>query len=563
MPGPGAPGLPGHACAGATGMPARMAARHRAGRLWARHPLLILLMGAAALGGGCTIFPQGAYWPPMARRAADGAAAEPRAPAARAGWLSGEGRAAAAPDEAAARQAALQPPITRRWSDEDLARSARNMSGWLGRAVYADAMQTVVWFYVEPVSYRRLVVAGLESLRAALENPTFRGRFPEAGDDARRARYGEALDILILKAGAADPWFAFQAADWLAVAMEKNRAMLGLPDGAVVGEFLFGAMDSLDPYSRYLTPAMLRQYREQLRGDYAGIGAEAAARGGRFFIRTVFEGGAAAQAGLAPGDEITAIAGQPVAGLAMAEVGRRLRGRPGEAVTVAVRPGGEGDPREVVLVRSVVHVPAVRDAQVVDAGRAVGYVRLAEFREGAEAALRRAIEGLAGQGARALVLDLRDNPGGELAEAVRVAGLFLPGGRVISTRGRMPGATWTYDVPLLERRAWDGPLAVLVDEGSASAAELVASALGARGRAAVVGRRTFGKGAVQILFPLEWGTSAVCLTMARVYDARGECLDGRGVSPGRPVAAAAAAPPAVRDDPAVRACVESFGASAK
>jgi carboxyl-terminal processing protease len=517
---------------------------------------VLVAIALAALAPGCAVFPQGTYWPAAARHAA---VSEPPAgcqpPAA--------SRGAEPPPTAAAgaaRIAALQEKVARHWSSEDLVRSARRMDGPLGRSAWADAMQTVVWFYVDPVTYRGLVVAGLESLRAALENPSFRERFPEAADAAKRGRFAEALDVLLLKARAADPWFAFQAADWLAVAMEKNRAMLGLPDGAVVGEFLFGAMDSLDAYSRYLTPEMLRVYNEALEGAYAGVGAELAVRGARFFIKTLFDGGAAAKAGLRAGDEIVSVGGQPAGGLGLAEIGRRLRGKPGTKVTVGVRTGGEGAPHDVVLVRGVVHLPAARDAQIVDAARRVGYVRLTEFQNGAEAELRRAVESLARQGAKALILDLRDNPGGSLLEAVWAAGMFLEGGPIVRTRGRMPGATWNYDVPWFDAQAWRGPLAVLVNEGTASAAEVMASALEARGRATTVGRRTFGKGAVQIYFPADWGASAVSVTIARVWDVRGECLNGRGVTPQREVAPAASPPESLRDDPVVCAAVEALAA---
>ena len=537
-------------------------------RGWARNLssdrlFIAFLLLVLTLSAGCTIFPEGAYWAPMARRAPEsGAGAMHAAPIATLKAPAADGALPTAA-EAADRGAALRMRIAKRWSDERLANSARGMDGGLGRSVYADAMQTVVWCYVEPVSYGRLIVAGLESLRAALDEPAFRRRFPEAADDERRTRFAEALEILLLKARAADPWFAFQAADWLAAVMEKNRAMLGLPDGAIVSELLFGAMDSLDPYSRYLTPEMLRSYRDQSAGEYVGVGAEITTRNGRMFIKAVFEGGPAAKAGLKAGDEVVAVDGRPVASINAAELSRRLRGKPGTPVTLAVRAGGEGEPRDLTLTRGTVHLPAVRDAQMLDAARGIAYVRFTEFQDGAEAELRRAIEGLSRQGAKALVLDLRDNPGGGLEESVWAAGMFLDGGPVLRTRGRMIGATWNYDVPLFESRVWAGPLAVLVNERTASAAEVVASALEARGRAAIVGRRTFGKGAVQILFPIEGGASAVCLTMARVYDVRGECLDGRGVVPQRGVAAPPSPPESPAADPDIGAAVEWLGAATK
>ena len=500
-----------------------------------------LLLVAAVLLAGCAVFPQGSYW----------RAQEPPRP-----------EIAPAAARAAPSEAEHQEAITQRWTSEDLARAAQRMNGWIGRAVYADAMQILVWCYAEPVTYRELVVAGLESLRVALDNPTFRARFPAAKETARRTVFAEALDILILKARAADPWFACQAADWLAVAMEKNRALLGLPDGAVVAEFLFGAMDRLDPYTRFMTTEMLRDYEQQSRGVYVGIGAEIAERGGRFFLSHIFEGGAAARAGLAPGDEITAVEGGDVAGWSLPELSRRLRGKAGTSVTVTIRPRGEGEPRQVRLERKIIRVPPVRDAQILDEPRKVGYVRLTGFTPGAESRLRRALAVLSAQGARALVLDLRDNPGGSLEEAVGVVGVFLARGRVARMRGRMLGATWTYGVPLLSGRGWRGPVVVLVNENTASAAELVASALLDRAGATVVGRRTFGKGAVQICLPVDWGASAVCLTIARLYDEQGRCLDGRGVEPSRDVPDGGAPPVLLHDDPVVRAALDVLRAGA-
>ena len=311
-----------------------------------------------------------------------------------------------------------------------------------------------------------------------------------------------------------------------------------------------------------MTTEMLRDYERELQGTNTGIGAEILDRGGRFFVREVFEGGGAVRAGLKAGDEIVAVEGQWVAGLRLAELARHLRGKAGTSVRVSVRTAGEDESREVDLVRTTIHVPMVRSATIVDRDKGIGYLHLVAFNSGSEKELRRAVRGLARGGARALILDLRDNPGGSLFEAVGVAGAFLPGGRVLQTRGRMLGATWTYDVPLLERSLWRGPLAVLVNGHTASAAEVVAAALAQRGRATIIGQPTFGKGAVQINVPVGGGSSAVCVTIARVYDPTGQTLESRGVVPTRNVAELPKPPQEVCGDPVVRAAIEVLSASA-
>jgi len=512
---------------------------------------LLLTLAAATLASGCTIFPQGAYWPSHDRHLA--------AP------VKDEGATdAAAPHTVAARRtpahgARLQKAIARRWSDDGLARSARDMDARAGRWVYADAMRALVWFYVDHVAYRDLVAAGILSLRAALENATFRARFPEADDTAKRARFVEALDILRLKVHAADPWFAFQAGEWLTVAMEKNRTMLGLPDGAVVAEFLFGAMDSLDPYTHFLTPEMRRAVRAQMSGAYTGIGAEVTLRDGQVLLGEVFPGGAAATAGLKAGDQILAIEQEAVKGLSLIDVSRRLRGEAGTRVRVTVCPRGPGQRRTVVLERSVVHVPSVRHVRLLDGEEPIGYLRLASLKSGTEKELRHAVRTLAEQGAAALIVDLRGNPGGTLLEAIGAAGVFLPAGRVIRTRGRALGATWTYGVPLFAHHQWRGPLALLINERTASAAEVLAAALARRRRAVLVGRRTFGKGMAQINVPISGG--AVCVTVARLYDPDDASIEGHGIEPNRDVADSRRRGAVLHDDPAVRVAAQAMRAA--
>lgn len=497
---------------------------------------------ALALLSGCVLFPTGAYWPNHDRSA--------------------HGRTLRAPDGPPppipvrvddATRARLLANASRRWEDESLAESARAMDPAHGRWVWGDVVRTVTGLYVEPVTERDLAVAGLLSLRAALETEAFRARFPEAALDATRAAFAEAIDVLVLKAGAADGFGSPGAGTWLEVALEKNRAMLGLPDGAVVAEVLFGAMDSLDPYTKFLTTEMHEKHRRRAEGAYVGVGITVEVREGRLFIADVFEDGPAAEARLAAGDEIVAVDGAPVAGATPAETIARIRGEEGTAVVLSVRAGGEGAPDDLRLVRERLSVPPVRGIRMLDLKPPVGYVKLAAFGGATARTLRKALARLGEEGAEGIILDLRGNPGGELLAAVDAAGALLEDGRVLRTHGRAPGATWTYNVPFLASPAWRGPLVCLVDEGTASAAEALAGALRARGRATLVGRRTYGKGAAQVDWPVGFGAGIVVLTVARVYDPDGTLLEGDGLVPDVVVPSPSPPPARLEDDPDVRA----------
>ena len=209
-----------------------------------------------------------------------------------------------------------------------------------------------------------------------------------------------------------------------------------------------------------------------------------------------------------------------------------------------------------MLVRREVERPSVEDAQIVDRARGIGYVHLTQFSAGATSALRWAIEKLQRDGMQSLILDLRDNPGGYLLTSVDIAALFVATGRVAETRGRMLGASWKYDVPILASPAWNGPLAVLVNGHTASAAEVLSAALSRHGRATLIGRRTFGKGAAQINVGVDWGVCEICVTVARVYDPDNACLEGQGVTPQVEVRQEAALGREIKDDPDVRAAIE-------
>jgi carboxyl-terminal processing protease len=285
-----------------------------------------------------------------------------------------------------------------------------------------------------------------------------------------------------------------------------------------------GMVATLDAHSEFLTPSELAALREDTQGQFGGVGLSIESQDGALTVREVLAGTPAQRAGLLAGDRIVAIDGRPVGDREDAVA--RLRGPAGSHVVLRIERAGS-PARDVSVTRAVIHVKAV-ELTMLPGG--VAHVRLLQFQDRVSDDLAAALAAQAKLAApRAIVLDLRDDPGGLVDEAVRVADLFLPGGTIVSTRGREGKET---DLAEAARgSAWeDLPVVLLVDGGTASAAEIVAGALQDHRRARVVGVRTFGKGSVQSIFPLADG-SGLKLTVARYYTPLGRCIQETGIVP--------------------------------
>ena len=294
-----------------------------------------------------------------------------------------------------------------------------------------------------------------------------------------------------------------------------------------------------DPYTDYLSPDELKALRERNDGAYYGVGLRVAERDDAVVIAGVFPDSPAARAAARVGDVIVSVDGASTTGQHLATVVGKIRGTPGTTVKIGVRTG-DAPPRVLTLERTRIKVSAVTSRMVTVGGKKVGYVRLAAFTRGAGDALRAAVTDLRAKGAVALVYDLRGDPGGLVTEAVNVAGAFLPdGSEVVVTQGEHSArhVYRTHAAPV----AGDLPLVVLVDEGSASASEIVAGALRDAKRGVLVGQRTFGKALVQSTIPLRNG-GALKLTTARYLTPSGYDLAKRGLPPSVKV----------RDDPATK-----------
>lgn len=277
-----------------------------------------------------------------------------------------------------------------------------------------------------------------------------------------------------------------------------------------------GIMDELDPHSRWLDEEQYKDFRAGTDGNYEGIGVEVRTVADGVYVSRVLPGGPAERDGLLAGDTIIAVDGESIAGLSIDDVASRLKGPRGDAVVVTVTRDGWDEPRDIRTVRDRIETPAVEGGLLGD----VVYIRLVQFQEDAAVAVEREFDRLSeGKAVRGLVFDLRDNPGGLLDQAVDVSDLFLDDGVIVSTRGRATpeevyeASAGGFDAEL--------PVVVLVNGMSASASEIVASALQETDRATLVGTHTYGKGSVQTLFDNRDET-AVKLTIGRYYTPSGE-----------------------------------------
>ena len=345
------------------------------------------------------------------------------------------------------------------------------------------------------------------------------------------AGFAGGLTLLSAAHGANDTT-AYRQLDLFSDAFERVRANYVRPvdDHELINSAIEGMVSNLDPHSSYMDAKTYTDMQITTKGEFGGVGIEVTMEDGLIKVISPIDGTPAAKAGMKPGDYIAAIDGTSIQGMPLNDAIDKMRGPEGSKVTLTVIRTGDKKPFDISLTRAIVQVDNVKWHREGD----VGYIRMPGFNEKTADGLEHAIKDLRkqiGPGIRGYVLDLRNNPGGLLDQAIQVSNDFLNSGEIVSTRGRHPEDTQRYDAKNGGDVTGNKPLVVLINAGTASAAEIVSGALQDHKRATIVGMVSFGKGSVQTIIPLGEGGGALRLTTARYYTPSGHSIQAQGIIP--------------------------------
>ena len=399
-----------------------------------------------------------------------------------------------------------------------------------------DALEETKGNYYKDVSYQKLTLGGLKGLAALATTPGLEKAFPTLGDKRLRDSFLDAVNQstkAVEQATPSNEHILLRAT--LMNLQVVNRDTLDLPDEVLVYEFADGAFGELDQFSGMIWPDALDEFQRTTQGEFSGIGVQIQTdEEGNLKVISPLEDTPAYKLGIGAGDVITRINGKNARNISIDQAVKHITGPQGTSVTITVKKAIDGSVKDYTIRREQIKVASVKGWQhlpgggwdyFVDSQQKIGYVRLTNFTRTSDDELRRVLGQMRQLGARGMILDLRDNPGGLLTAATDVADRFLDKGTIVSTRGERNALP---DQPAIDARpAIDDaalPLVVLVNQFSASASEIVSGALQDHHRALVVGERTFGKGSVQMLFPLAKRTAALKLTTSHYYLPSGRCI---------------------------------------
>jgi carboxyl-terminal processing protease len=444
--------------------------------------------------------------------------------------------------ETAARKGTLDPALThqydlaklhcdiaRRHSEPAFRKQLTVLSESDARRAFGEVLARIGSHHVESPDYARLSSRGLRAIEIALDDPAFATSYASQATPQRRAAYADQVARITAARPVTSQADAEAFAAWIARA---GHSILGIPPAVSLMEMAAAAVGGLDEYSAFLTTGQLDDLYAQIEGNFVGLGVELKSAPDGLLVVHVIPGSPAARAGIRAGDHLIGVGGRSIGGLSVDEAAHLLQGPEGSLVTLAVT-RGPGAARAITVRREHVEVPSIEEIGIVDGASGVARVKITSFQKTTAADLEAALRRLDAAGMRALVIDLRGNPGGLLSAAVDVADLFLDRGLVVATRGRSPEEDFNYSAG--RPGTWRTPLVVLIDGDSASSSEILAGAIRDHRRGPIVGQRSYGKGSIQGIFPLEAAGVGMRLTTAKFFSPRGLPFSGVGVDPDVPV----------------------------
>lgn len=423
--------------------------------------------------------------------------------------------------------ARLHYDIQRRSSDRSFTETLSRLPLDKAMDLYGQVLLKIESHYVDSPNWKELLERGTTNLEIALSEQVFLQRYlPEANRLAARNFATEVRSIL----GTRPIRNREEVSQAVALIAGMAQKRLAVPPTVVALEYLCGATNSLDQYSAFLTPDQLNEVYSQIEGNFVGLGIELKVQTNALIILKVISGSPAEQAGLLPGDRIVNIDGKQTSTMSSDQAANMLQGLEGSLATLSVI-GTDGQERQMTVRRRRVDVPSVDQVGIVDRNNGIGYLRITCFQKTTARDLDAALWQLHRSGMRSLIVDVRGNPGGLLLSAVDVVDRFVERGVIVSTHGRSADEDSTFTAHV--EGTWQMPLVVIVDQDSASAAEIFSGAIQDLHRGTIVGVRSYGKGSVQGIFPLEGTTAGIRLTTAKFYSPTGRPYSQIGVEPDR------------------------------
>ncbi len=422
------------------------------------------------------------------------------------------------------RRAQFQFGIDRRYSDQSFLTTLRPMSRDAALSVFDEILGHVRSHFVDPIDTTSVVAHGTESLWLALKNERFVEQNLFGAEQNRIDAFRDLLrERFWNKPVASDS----EARQVISEVCDLGRRSLGLEAGAVVQEYVFGACNCLDDYSNVLTPGRLNDLYSNIEGEFVGIGIVMEAEIGKGMnLVQVLPDSPAHEKGLRAGDCLVGIDGRDCRFMTTDEAAGLLTGQANSQVKLDVT--GPAGRREAAVTRREVQVKSIPVAKIIDSQNGIGYIQMTGFQKSSATELDDALTKLHREGMKALIWDVRGNPGGLLTAAVEVLDRFIEKGTLVETRGRTYDQNYTYTAH--EPGTNQVPIILLIDGNSASASEIVAGAIRDHHRGKIVGRKSYGKWSVQSIYDLRTG-GGVRLTTAKFYSPSGDTLGKIGVKP--------------------------------